>query len=73
VYPKPLTTKFLPAARSSLQDIEIAKQELLRKPILASLLDGIPVVILLLDTNRQIVLENRAAVALSGTGRIEDN
>lgn len=58
-------TRFLPAIRSLPAEIEKEKSTLVEIPFVQILIDSIPVPILVLDRNRQIVLSNRAVVGLA--------
>ena len=59
-----LPTKFLPAARTSKADLEKSKGLFATTPLLRAILDGVPVVVLMLDQNRQIVLANSAVLSI---------
>ncbi|HXX59464.1 MAG TPA: HAMP domain-containing sensor histidine kinase, partial [Dehalococcoidales bacterium] len=62
-----LPTRFLPAERSSAEEIARTKQKLLQTPILSAILDELPLITFFLEEHRQIVLANQAAVIISPT------
>ncbi|MDD5191381.1 MAG: HAMP domain-containing sensor histidine kinase [Dehalococcoidales bacterium] len=58
-------TKFLPAARISEKVIKEIHAVLLKNPFLIGVLDSVPVIALLLNDERQVVLANRLAVNIT--------
>lgn len=64
---EPLPTQFLPAERSSPEEIAVERHALESIPLLRELLDSMPQYVLVLDARRQIVFANRAAVQAVGS------
>ena len=67
---KSLTTKFLPAVRSRPSEIKGEAAEL-SVPFVQLVIDAIPMTVLVLNKNRQIVLSNRAVLNLTGLTDID--
>lgn len=61
-----LPTKFLPAERSLPVEITRMNRSLDELPFVQVLVDSVPVAILILDKNRQIVLSNRSVLKMAG-------
>ncbi|MBN1643205.1 MAG: hypothetical protein JW856_00065, partial [Dehalococcoidales bacterium] len=67
-----LPTKFLPAIRSLPAEIKIESDNLAKIPFIQIILDGIPVAVMMLNKNRQIVLANKAVLGISNLQDIKN-
>jgi signal transduction histidine kinase len=66
-----LPTKFLPAERSSAVEVKQANAILTDNPLLTVIPEGVPLLVLVLNANRQIVFANRAVLQLSGVEKTD--
>ena len=67
-----LPTRFLPAIRSLPAEIKAESNKLIQVPFIQVLLDGIPIVVMTLNKNRQIVLVNKAILGISSLHNVKD-
>lgn len=67
-----IPTRFLPATRSPREEIEKTRRFLVRQRFLLSILDNIPLIVLILNNNRQIVLANKAAISFATSKGVGD-
>jgi len=67
-----IPTRFLSAERNTPEEIARARDELLRKPLLLTVLDCIPVITLLLNVDRQVVMMNRAMHSIIDSAGLDD-